>query len=67
MLLRRIGKEEKEVSIFGSPVRVYFEIPIFRTANLIYIRLVAGISRVQIRGAEKRRKKRRRRRRRRWF
>ena len=47
LLLRRIGKEEKEVSIFGSPVRVYFEIPIFRTTNLIYIRLVAGISRVQ--------------------
>ena len=35
---------------FGSPVRVYFEIPIFRTANLIIfwiIRLVAGISRLQ--------------------
>ena len=48
LLLRRIGKEEKEVSNFGSPpVRVYFEIPIFRTANLIYIHLVAGISRVQ--------------------
>ena len=47
LLLRRIGKEEKEVSIFGSPVRVYFEIPIFRTTNLIYIRLVAGNSRVQ--------------------
>ena len=47
MLLRRIGEEEKEVSIFGSPVRVYFEIPIFRTTNLIYIRLVAGNSRVQ--------------------
>ena len=47
LLLRRISKEEKEVSIFGSPVRVYFEIPIFRTANRIYIRLVAGISRVQ--------------------
>ena len=47
LLLRRIGKEEKEVSIFGSPVRVYFEIPIFRTANRIYIRLVAGISRIQ--------------------
>ena len=47
LLLRRIGKGEKEVSIFGSPVRVYFEIPIFRTTNLIYIRLVAGNSRVQ--------------------
>ena len=47
MLLRRIDKEEKEVSIFGSTVRVYFAIPIFRTANLIYIRLVAGISRLQ--------------------
>ena len=47
LLLRRIDKEEKEVSIFGSTVRVYFEIPIFRIANLIYIRLVAGISRLQ--------------------
>ena len=63
LLLRRIGKEEKEVSNFGSPpVRVYFEMPIFRTANLIIFALLpesVDYKMGMIGGAEKRRKRRR--------